>query len=147
MSKPFAFKPISAEHALRVPFYDVDPMHIVWHGNYVKYFEDGRCALLDKIDYNYTKMGQSGFSYPVIDLRIQYAKPLTFGQEIVVQATLKDIDFGLLIGYKIFDKATGQRLSKGYTRQVPVSLETQEMFYGSPDVLFDCIRAFNDKQP
>ncbi len=42
MSKPFAFKPISAEHALRVPFYDVDPMHIVWHGNYVKYFEDGR---------------------------------------------------------------------------------------------------------
>ncbi len=145
MSKHFTFQPITAECELCVPFYDVDAMQIVWHGNYVKYFEEGGYALLDKMGYDYTKMNQSGFSFPVIDLRIKYAKPLIFKQKIIIQATLKDIDFGLLIGYKIFDKTTRQRLSKGYTRQVPVSLETREMFYGSPEVLHDSIRAFNDK--
>lgn len=139
------FKPITIAHELRVPFYDVDAMHIVWHGNYVKYFEDARCALLDAIHYNYNDMRQSGYGYPVIDLRIQYAKPLIFGQVIVVKATLKDIDHGLLIDYKIFDKNSGKRLSKGYTRQVAVSLETEEMLLCSPDIVFQRVAAYHKK--
>lgn len=43
--------PISAEYVVEVPFFDLDPMHIVWHGNYVKYFEEARCQLLRTIDY------------------------------------------------------------------------------------------------
>src|SRR5690625_7911324 len=34
---------------LTVTFYDVDSMDIVWHGHYLKYFEDARCCLLDEI--------------------------------------------------------------------------------------------------
>lgn len=41
-----------AEVEMQVQFFDLDPMQIVWHGNYVKYLEVVRCALLDKIDYN-----------------------------------------------------------------------------------------------
>ena len=38
----------SVSTEIEVPFYDIDPMDIVWHGNYIKYFEVARCALLKK---------------------------------------------------------------------------------------------------
>lgn len=41
---------------IEVPFFDVDSMHIVWHGNYVKYLETARCAFLSAIGYDYNEM-------------------------------------------------------------------------------------------
>ena len=34
------------EIEIEVPFFDLDPMNVVWHGNYVKYTEIARCKLL-----------------------------------------------------------------------------------------------------
>ena len=42
--------PWSAEIALQIQFYDLDPMEIVWHGRYVEYLENARCALFDQIE-------------------------------------------------------------------------------------------------
>ena len=38
-----------AETTIKIPFYDNDPMGVVWHGNYVKYIEIARCDALEKI--------------------------------------------------------------------------------------------------
>lgn len=57
-----------------VPFFDVDTMHVVWHGHYVKYLEVARCALLDKIGHNYTHMLDSGYAWPVIDMQLRYVR-------------------------------------------------------------------------
>ena len=51
---------------LTVPFFDVDSMHIVWHGHYVKYLELARCAFLDALGYNYTTMREHGHGWPVV---------------------------------------------------------------------------------
>ncbi|MGZ5781545.1 MAG: acyl-CoA thioesterase, partial [Burkholderiaceae bacterium] len=61
-----------AEVELQVQFFDLDPMEIVWHGNYVKYLEIARCALLDSIDYNYVQMKESGYAWPIIDMHLRY---------------------------------------------------------------------------
>lgn len=37
---------MNTEIKIKVPFYDLDPMNIVWHGNYVKYMEEARCDFL-----------------------------------------------------------------------------------------------------
>ena len=71
---------------LEIPFHDVDMMSVVWHGHYAKYFEIARCALLEKIDYNYPQMRDSGYAWPVIDLNMRYIKPAVFGQVITVRA-------------------------------------------------------------
>lgn len=68
----------SAEVELQVQFFDLDPMEIVWHGNYVRYLETARCALLDSIGYNYPQMKESGYAWPVIDLHLRYVKPAVF---------------------------------------------------------------------
>lgn len=141
-----ADQPIRIDYEHRIPFYDVDAMRIAWHGHYVKYFEDARCALLDALDYGYTTMGKSGYAWPIIDLQIKYAHPLRFGQDIIITAMIKDIDNGLQISYEIRDKTSGQRLTKGSTRQVAVSLADEEMQLCSPPVLYEKIAAYYAKE-
>jgi acyl-CoA thioester hydrolase len=122
---------------LKIPFHDVDMMEIVWHGHYVRYFEIARCALLDKIGYNYRQMLDSGYSWPVIDLRMRYIKPAVFGQIINVQAGVAEWENRLKINYLIVDKETGARLTKGYSVQVAVDLARNEMCFESPGILLE----------
>ena len=122
---------------LQIPFHDVDMMEVVWHGHYAKYFEIARCALLDTIAYNYPQMRASGFAWPVIDFNMRYIKPARFGQTITVQATIAEWENRLKITYLVTDKNTGARLTKGYSVQVAVDMQTQEMCFESPRVLLE----------
>ena len=74
-----------AEVEMQVQFFDLDPMQIVWHGNYVKYLEVARCALLDKIGYNYEQMRESGYMWPIIEMNLRYAALAEFGQRLVLR--------------------------------------------------------------
>jgi len=122
---------------LEIPFHDVDMMAVVWHGHYAKYFEIARCALLEKIGYNYLQMRDSGYAWPVIELRIRYAKPAVFGQLVTVRAELAEWENRLKINYLITDKDNGARLTKGYSIQVAVNMQSNEMCFVSPRVLFE----------
>jgi acyl-CoA thioester hydrolase len=128
---------IEAEVIVEVPFHDVDLMEIAWHGHYVKYFEIARCALFNKIEYNYEQMRNSGYAWPVIDLRVRYAKPSRFEQKLCVKATLSEWENRLKIDYLITDAASGQRLTKGHTVQVAVDMADGEMCFASPAILFE----------
>ena len=122
---------------LEIPFHDVDMMEVVWHGHYAKYFEIARCALLEKIDYNYPQMRDSGYAWPVIDLNMCYIKPAVFGQVITVQATIVEWENRFKINYLIIDKLTGSRLTKGYSIQVAIDSQTKAMCFESPKVLLE----------
>ena len=130
----------SIHHAsveITVPVHDVDMMEVVWHGHYTKYFEVARCVLLDKIDYNYPQMRESGYSWPVIDLSMRYIKPAMFGQIITVQADIVEWENRLKINYLIIDKLTGSRLTKGSSIQVAVDMQSKAMCFESPKILFE----------
>jgi acyl-CoA thioester hydrolase len=128
---------IKHEIDIQIPFHDVDMMEVVWHGHYVKYFEIARCALLDTIAYNYAQMRDSGYAWPVIDLRIRYAKPATFGQIITIHAEIVEWENRLKINYQITDKLTGTRLTKGHSIQVAIDSQTKAMCFESPRVLLE----------
>ncbi len=131
--------PLSASVEIDIPFYDVDSMRIAWHGHYLKYFERARCALLEKLDYNYLAMEASGYIWPVIDCRIKYIRPLHFQQVITVTATLKEWENRLKLEYLIQD-ADGNTLTRGYSIQVAVDMQTEEMCYVSPPVFLEKVR-------
>ncbi len=126
----------SASVEIQVAFYDLDPMQIVWHGNYLKYFEVARCALLDTFDYGYLKMKESGYMWPIVDSRIKFINAATFDQKIKCTATLLEYENRIKIGYQIICMTSGQRLTKGYTTQVAVDLKTKELQLVSPKILF-----------
>ena len=121
---------------IEVPFHDVDVMRVAWHGHYVKYLEVARCALLDQIEYNYPQMEESGYAWPVIDLRIRYAQPLKFQQKVLVTATVAEWENRLKINYVISDFESGRRLTKGSTTQVAVEIKSGEMLFESPKIMF-----------
>ena len=124
-----------AETEIEIPFYDVDSAGVVWHGNYIKYFEVARCVLLDKLNYNYIDMTESGFFWPVIDIRIRFISPAKFKQKITVRASLKEWENRLKISYLIVDTETGNRIIRGYSIQVAVDIKSGEMLFASPPVL------------
>lgn len=130
-------KRIEVEIKIDVAFYDLDPMQIVWHGNYVKYFELARCALLDRIGYNYKAMKESGFAWPLIDLRLRYVKSAVQGQKLKCLAWIVEYENRLKIGYEIRCAKTNAKMTKGDSVQVAVDTKTQEMQLVSPRILHE----------
>jgi len=120
-----------------VQFYDVDAMRVVWHGNYVKYMEDARCNLLRSFQYDYNDMEESGYLWPVVDMRLKYVKPARFGNKIRVEATIVEYETRLKILYRIFNVETGETLTKAYSVQVAVEIATDQMQYESPAILLE----------
>jgi acyl-CoA thioester hydrolase len=118
-------------------FYDIDPMEIVWHGHYVKYLERARSALLSRFDYDYARMRESGFGWPIVDMRLKYVRSARLGQPVVVRAQIVEWENRLRIEYLIRDKATGAKLNQAYTIQVAVCMATGEMQYVCPPVLWE----------
>ncbi|MFZ6758549.1 acyl-CoA thioesterase [Undibacterium sp. Ji50W] len=127
----------AAEVEMQVQFFDLDPMEIVWHGNYVKYLEVARCALLDSIQYNYVQMKESGYAWPVIDMQLRYVAPASFGQRLKLRADIVEWENRLKIDYLITDAASGKRLTRASTTQVAVEISSGEMCFVSPPVLFE----------
>src|SRR5690606_12820928 len=111
---------------------------------YVRYLEIARCALLDRINYNYMEMRASGFAWPVIDLRLRYAAPLAFTQKIIIEARLVEWEHRLKIDYTIRDAATRKRLTRAWSVQVAVGIEDMEMRLASPQILIDRLLAWQD---
>lgn len=136
---------VSASLKIEIPFYDVDPMQIVWHGNYVKYFEKARYHLLDLIDYNYRQMQQSGYAWPVVDLRVKYIKSIVFAQKIKVLATIVESEYGLKIDFLITDSQDGTKLCTGFSKQVAVDMQRGEMCLTSPAILHEKLYAYAKK--
>ena len=126
----------TAEVLIDVPFFDVDLLGVAWHGHYVKYLEIARGALMETISYNYREMKASGYAWPVTELKLRYVYPARLGQKIRVKAVMREFELRIVIDYLITDAETDKRLSKGHTIQVPVDMETEEMLFGTPPVLY-----------
>ena len=118
---------------LEVQFYDLDPMNIVWHGNYIKYLEQARCEMFNKIGYSYMDMYNDGVMYPIAKMEMKFIKSATFGQKIVVKAILDSIEPSLDIRYEIKDSVTGEMLFKAKTMQIGVDFHSKTSIYEAPE--------------
>lgn len=116
-------------------FYDLDPMSIVWHGHYARFFEIGRRALLIKIGYDYQAMSASGYSWPVIDMHLRYYRSLELGRKAQITAGITEWENRLKISYLIEDCLTGKKITRGHTVHVAVDLQSKEMQWETPPVL------------
>ncbi len=128
---------LSCEIDISPAFYDIDVMEIVYHGHYVRYLELARSALLAQFDYDYPRMRDSGYAWPVVDMRLKYVRPATFGQQLKVRATVTEWENRLRIEYVIRDAETGQKINTAYTLQIAVDIQTKEMCFVSPPVLWE----------
>lgn len=131
---------LSASVVIEVPFQDLDPMNVVWHGNYFRYFESARSALLRKLDYDYPQMQESGYLWPIVDTRVKFIRPAEYAQAITVTATITEWENRLRIDYHVADAANGTKLTSGFTIQCAVDATSGELQFVTPAVFQDRIR-------
>lgn len=135
-------KNLSESIELEVPFQDLDPMNVVWHGNYFRYFETARAALLRKIDYDYPKMQESGYVWPIVDTRVKFIQPARYAQHLRINAVLEEWQNRLKISYDIRGISENIQLTSGYTIQCAVCTKTGELQFVTPHVLRDRITEY-----
>lgn len=134
---------VESESFIKVQFYDLDPMNVVWHGNYIKYMETARCDLLSKIGYDYNDMRADGVAYPVATMEVKFIKPCVFNQNLRVVSSVEEIEPCLIIKYTIFDADTGEKLFKAKTMQICVDVNTKESIYSVPERLKEKLACCN----
>ena len=132
-----------AETFITVQFYDLDPMNVVWHGNYIKYLETARCDLLSKIGYDYDNMREDGIAYPVATMDLKFMKPCTFNQKLRVVSSVEEIEPCLIIKYMISVSLTGEKLFKAKTMQICVDVHSKESVYSAPERLKEKLACCN----
>lgn len=133
----------NSETNITVQFYDLDPMNVVWHGNYIKYMETARCELLAKIGYDYDDMRRDGVAYPVATMDLKFIKPCTFNQKLKVLTSVEEIEPCLIIKYLILDAESGEKLFKAKTMQICIDMMTKESLYSAPNCLKEKLACCN----
>lgn len=130
---------LTAAETFNVPFHDIDPAGVAWHGRYFKYFESARSALMNEIGYSYRAMAASGYLWPVVDATVRYLRPLVLDRSFEVTACLREWEIRLVLDYKIEDDE-GVLYTKARTVQVPIDAHTKVISFGSPRVLIENVQ-------
>lgn len=124
----------SCEVGLTVPFHDLDPMHIVWHGNYFKYFDLARFALLDSrgIDlYAYFKKAR--ILFPIVKTTTKHIIALRNRDELTCKATVVEARMKIVTDFEIRRTGSREICTKGRSEQVAVKHPEMEIMYEIPD--------------
>ena len=106
-----------------VRFSEVDSMQAVWHGEYVRYFEDGREAFgREYPGLGYLDFYANGYTAPIVDLQLQYVSPLTVNDIAVIETRFIDSPAAkLCFEYIIRRKSDGALVARGSSVQVFVN--------------------------
>jgi acyl-CoA thioester hydrolase len=133
--------PIVAKVDVQVPFHDVDLAGIVWHGHYMKYLENARWAVMDRIGFGLDAMRISGFLWPVVGLQVKYIRAARYGEQLRVHSSIVEWEAKLVLNYLVLDAKDGTRIGRAQTTQVAVERETGTLQLQSPACLTDRVRA------
>jgi acyl-CoA thioester hydrolase len=132
---------IAAEVEVEVPFHDVDLAGVVWHGHYMKYLENARWAVMDRIGFGLQAMMDSGFLWPVVGLEVKYIRAARYGDRLRVSCSIVEWEAKLVMNYLILDAKEGSRVGRAQTSQVAVERGTGTLQLVSPACLTDRVGA------
>lgn len=112
-----------SETTIRVRYAETDQMGVVYHSNFIVWFEVGRVELLRKIGFRYRDMERDDDCHiAVADVRCRYKAPARYDDEIVVRTRLKNMRESLLhFGYDIVRKEGSALLAEGESTHIVVN--------------------------
>ena len=123
----------SYEVELSVAFHDLDPLHIVWHGNYLKYFDIARFGLFKNAGIDlYEYYQRTGYLFPVIKTSAKYIIPLKYGDVFRCRATVLEASIKIVTEFVIHRVDTGETCARGKGEQVALKPPDMEMEFEIP---------------
>lgn len=127
-------KYIENEILVNIRFSEVDSLGIVWHGNYLKFFEDGRENLGLKYGMSYHDLYENKLILPIVDTKLQFKSVLKFGHVARLVTRLQYSQAAkVMYKYTVYNETTGKLAAVGETTQVFVN-EEMELQLNTPVV-------------
>ncbi|MBI5544138.1 MAG: acyl-CoA thioesterase [Deltaproteobacteria bacterium] len=124
---------------LTVPFHDVDGLHIVWHGHYVKYLEIARMELLRRLGLDIPQIRELGFRMLIAESHLRHVSPLFYGDRFRVSAWLAEIEARIDTEYEVFNLTTGRRAATARSVLVTTTAEGK-LCIGTPGPILERLR-------
>ncbi len=116
-----------------VKFSEADPLGIVWHGHFIRYFEDGREAFGEAYGLRYLDLYRQQIVVPVVRINCDYKRILRYGHRIRLETTYHDTPAAkLLFHYAIYDAAKNEKVATGSSVQVFMHRESLELMLTIP---------------
>ena len=129
----------------KTQYYETDQMGIIHHSNYIRWFEEARCDMMEQMGLGYKLMEDCGIISPVLSMHCEYKSMTRFGETVEIRCILKEYNgIKMTVEYSITDKETRELRCVGESRHCflsregrPVSLKKQ---YLEMDKVFrDCL--------
>ena len=112
-------KGLSDRTEVLVRFNEADPLGIVWHGHYVRYFEDGREAFGNKYGIGYLDFYKKAFVVPIVSIQCDFKKSLRYGDKVIVETNFIPCDAAKIkFSYRLFNAKTNELVATGSSVQV-----------------------------
>ncbi|CAM4006119.1 thioesterase family protein [Flavobacterium branchiophilum] len=77
------------EVQVRVRYSETDQMGVVYHGNYIPYFEIGRVEWLRNQGVSYKSLEESGIALPIVSMTLNYKKPARYDDLLTIKTKFK----------------------------------------------------------
>jgi acyl-CoA thioester hydrolase len=107
-----------------VRFSEVDALGIVWHGHYIKFFEDGREAFGKQYGLGYLDVYQHQFATPLININVDFKKMVKYGDEVKIVTTFIDSPASKIIfNYEIYRLSDNELVATGTSIQIFMNLQ------------------------
>ena len=122
----------SNEIKLSVPFHDLDPMMVVWHGNYMKYFDEARFAVFDAAGIDlYHYMTDQQFVFPITRTSTKHIQPLRANDRFTCKATVTEARNKIAMDFEI-RRLDGVLCTRGNSEQLAVKLPDMALEFEIP---------------
>lgn len=111
---------LAGEARLRVRYAETDQMGVVYHANYLVWFEVGRVELMRQIGFDYKRMeSEDDCHIAVAEASARYRFPARYDDEILVRTRLKALrGFLLKFSYEVMREADDKLLCEGETAHI-----------------------------
>jgi acyl-CoA thioester hydrolase len=120
-----------------VRFSEIDSMKIVWHGNYIKYFEDGRESFGAKYNLGYLDVYKHKVMIPIVKVNCNYKRPLEYGDTAIIETSFINSEAAkILFEYQIFRKSDNELVATGNSIQVFLTPD-RELLLTTPQFFID----------
>ena len=127
---------------VRVLFADTDAMGVVYHTNYIRWFEHGRNEFMRQIGVPYTEMGKLSLNLPLIKVSCEYLKFATYDQLLTIETKFDYIRKATVrFNSKIWDENMENLLVEGYT--IHVCTNNEGKIRRIPQLLIGLIDKYN----
>lgn len=126
-------KELSCKKEVLVRFNEADPLGIVWHGHYIRYFEDGREAFGNMHDLGYLEVFKLGYVIPVVSVQCDFKRSLRYGDRVIVETRYIPTESAkLTFAYRLFNSVSGELVATGSSVQVFLSKDDSVLQLSNP---------------